>query len=91
MYRTYINSQRLLSGFEKDWICSVFTRPPFDSSADHTTSRYCHNDAQEDTVPKLVRDLDIFLARFQVQDLFLAMLKASLVGETHAETHVGMQ
>ena len=83
---------------EKDWICSVFTRPSFDSSAYHTTSKCSHDellraffDAQEDTVQKLVRDLNLLLARFQEQDLFSSMLQAWLVGETHAEMHVGMQ
>ena len=41
-------------------------------------------DAQEDTVQKLVCDLNLLLARFP-------MLQAWLVDETHAETHAEMQ
>ena len=51
---------------EKDWICCVFTRPPCDNSAHHTTSKCSDND----TVQKLVCDQNLLLARFQVQDLF---------------------
>ena len=41
-------------------------------------------DAQEDTVQKLVCDLNLLLARFP-------MLQTWLVDETHAETHAEMQ
>ena len=55
---------------EKDRICSVITRPSFDSSAHHATSTCSSSellstflDAQEETVKKLVCDLDLLHAR----------------------------
>ena len=59
MPRTYIDSQRLLSrlpgfsrcsssgytgAFQKDWICSVFTKTSFHSYAYHTAIKYSNKE-----------------------------------------------
>ena len=66
------------NAFEKDWICGVLTRSPFDSSAHYTTSKRPNNellgtffDAQEGTVQELVCDVDLLFACFQEQSLLL--------------------
>ena len=48
-------------------------------------------DAQEDTVYKVISDLNLLFARLQVQDLLLSMLQAWLADETPTKTHVEMQ
>ena len=68
----------------KDRICSIFTRPSFDSSAHHTTSRCSNNELLRPTLmPKKIQPKNLPSTRS-----FLSTLKAWLVGETHADMHV---